>query len=118
MTDHTPPPVQAAAQPPVQQVYVQYAPRPSNNALAVAGLILSIVGLVLALIPILGLFLFWVPSLLGIIFGFIGISTANRLNGLNKLQALWAIILGFAAGPAGLIFTMVLAAAGSAARGS
>ncbi|CAN5372695.1 hypothetical protein BH11ACT4_BH11ACT4_05110 [soil metagenome] len=111
-----PTPYQPAV-PPVQQVYVQYAPSPTNG-LAVAGLILAIVGLFLALIPFVGFFLFWVPSILGIVFGFIGLSTATRLGGLHRMSALWAVILGFAAGPLGLLFTLVIAALGRAVSGS
>jgi hypothetical protein len=96
------------------QVYIQLAPRPSTNGLAVAALILGTIGFVIGLIPIAGIFLFWVPALLAIIFGFIGISTASRLNGLNRPQAIWGVILGFAAGPASLIALLLLVAFGQA----
>ena len=56
-------------QPPIQQVYVQLAPRQPTNGLAIAGLVTGIVGAALSLIPLLGLFLCWLPTLLAIIFG-------------------------------------------------
>jgi hypothetical protein len=82
--------------PPPTQVYVQVSPRPSTNGLAITALILGIVGAALSLIPIVGLFLCWLPALLAIIFGFIGLGTASRLNGLRRNEALWGTILGFA----------------------
>ncbi|MBN9150558.1 MAG: hypothetical protein J0H56_03945 [Micrococcales bacterium] len=94
-------------QPPVQQVYVQYAPRPSTNGLALAALILGIVGAALSLIPLLGPFLCWLPALLAIIFGFVGLSTANRMNGLRKIEAIWGIILGFAPIPITIMWFIV-----------
>jgi hypothetical protein len=80
----------------MHQVYVQYAPRPSSNGLAVAALVLGVVGTALSLIPFLGLFLCWLPALLAIIFGFVGLGTARRSNGFRRTEALWGAILGFA----------------------
>jgi hypothetical protein len=106
MSDSQPQPY--APQP--TQVYVQLAPRPSTNGLAIAALILGIVGAALSLIPVLGLFLCWLPALLAIVFGFIGLSTARRLNGLRRSEALWGTILGFAPIPITIGWVMVLAA--------
>lgn len=78
---------------PQQPLYV-YVQKPPSNGLAVAGLVLGITGAVLALIPLVGVFLCWLPALLAIIFGFIGIATANR-TGLRKTEAIWAVVLGF-----------------------
>jgi hypothetical protein len=80
----------------VHQVYVQYAPRPNSNGLAVAALVLGVVGTALSLIPFLGLFLCWLPALLAIVFGFVGLGTARRSNGFRRTEALWGAILGFA----------------------
>gem|GEM_PF-2844295 len=96
-----------------QPVYVQMVARPTNG-IAVAAVVLGVVGFVVGLFPIAGIFLFWIPALLAIIFGFIGISTASRLGGLNRGQAIWGVILGFAAGPASFIALMVLVAFGQA----
>lgn len=77
-------------QPPV--VHVQYVRPPSNNGIAIAGLILGITGAALALIPLLGLFLCGLPALLAIIFGFVGLS---HPTGFRKKEAIWSVILGF-----------------------
>jgi predicted PurR-regulated permease PerM len=78
--------------------------------LAIAALILGIVGAALSLIPVLGPFLCWLPALLAIVFGFIGLSTASRLNGLRRIEALWGTILGFAPIPITIGWILVLAA--------
>ncbi|WP_345377107.1 hypothetical protein [Frondihabitans cladoniiphilus] len=70
------------------------APRPVTNGLAVASLVLGIVSAALALIPLVGPFLCWLPALLAIIFGCIGIGTANRIGGYRKSSAVWGIICG------------------------
>lgn len=78
-----------------------------NNSLALASFILGIIAVSIGFLfgifgygtdPLrLGIFLFLTsgPSLLAIIFGFIGISTANRLGGKRKGLAIRGIILGF-----------------------
>lgn len=103
--------------PPVQQVYVQYAPKPSSNGLALAGLILGIVGAALSLIPFIGLFFCWLPALLAIIFGFVGLNTAKTLGGLRSKEALWGVILGFAPIPI-TIGWFVIGMIGAAMNGS
>jgi hypothetical protein len=81
---------------------------PPTNALAVAGFTLGCVAvacslfvpfempalLLLLIFPLLLLFVV-IPALLAIIFGFVGISTANRLGGERKSLAVWAVVLGF-----------------------
>jgi hypothetical protein len=93
MTDH-----QAA-----QHVYLHFAPRATTNGLALAGLILGIVAAVGALIPFLGMFLAALPALLAIIFGIVGVVTANRNHGLRARMAIAAIILGCTPLPIGLV---------------
>jgi hypothetical protein len=51
------------------------------------------------------------PALLAIIFGFIGLGTASRLNGLRRNEALWGTILGFAPIPITLVWIVILSAA-------
>jgi hypothetical protein len=92
------------------QVYVRMEARPSTNGLAIAAVILGIVGAGLSLIPLVGLFLCWLPALLAIIFGFIGLSTASRLNGLRRIEALWGTILGFAPIPITIGWLLLLTA--------
>ena len=88
---------------------MSYSPplAPPNNSLALAsnvlgwisaGLGLTIGFLVTAVTPlsiVAVLLISGVPGLLAIVFGFIGISTANRLGGLRKGMALIGVILGF-----------------------
>lgn len=80
---------------------------PPNNSLALASAVLGIIitagGVLFAIWPngrtALGvtvmLILFTVPGLLAIIFGFVGISTANRLRGKRKELAVLGVVLGF-----------------------
>jgi hypothetical protein len=113
MSDSQQPPYGQQPQPyapPPAQVYVRMEPRPSTNGLAIAALILGIVGAALSLIPLVGLFLCWLPALLAIVFGFIGLSTAGRLNGLRRSEALWGTILGFAPIPITIGWTLLLIA--------
>ncbi|WP_211331653.1 DUF4190 domain-containing protein [Frondihabitans australicus] len=102
---------------PVQQVYVQFAPKPQSNGLAIASLILGIVGAALSLIPIAGIFLCWLPALLAIIFGFIGVGTANRAGGFRRTQAIAGIVCGFLPVPIILIL-LALVVPFSASSGS
>jgi uncharacterized membrane protein len=94
-------------------VYVQYAPKPATNGLAIAGMVLGIVGALLALIPFAGVFLCWLPALLGIIFGFIGLGTANRNYGVRRGEAIAAIVCGFLPIPITMFGVMILAAIGA-----
>ena len=71
---------------------------PPTNALALAGYILGAVAVALSVfLGWLGLFIGFVPALLAIIFGFVGINTANRMGGLRKRDAVWAVVMGFMA---------------------
>jgi hypothetical protein len=82
---------------------------PPSNALALASLVLGIIasgwGLVIGFLhgganPLGVITLVWMPTvlpgLLAVIFGFIGVTTANRLNGRRKGLAIWGIVLGVA----------------------
>jgi len=92
-----------------QPTYVQMV-RPPSNGMAVAGLVLGIVAIVLAIIPLVGLVLVWLPGLLAIIFGAIGLGAARQLRGLGRQAAGWALGLGIAAGPVALMVLPVLGA--------
>lgn len=66
---------------------------PPSNALALAGFVLGAAGVLLVFVP--GAWaLPLLPALLAVIFGFVGITTANRLAGRRKVMAVWAVILG------------------------
>lgn len=76
----------------VTVVYDPHGPRP--NGIAVAALVLGIVGLVVGIIPLfVGLVLSAVPTVLAILFGLIGLTrTASRHSGF--VPALTGLALG------------------------
>jgi hypothetical protein len=79
-----------------------------GNGLAVAGLVIGIIAVVLCFVP----FLNWVLGILGIIFGGVGLSKANRIGGKNKGMAIAGLILGVVGLVLGtVIFVMALSAA-------
>jgi hypothetical protein len=100
-----------------QQLFVTVQ-RYSTNGVALAALILGIAGAALSLIPLLGLFFCWLPALLAIIFGFIGLSNAKKLNGLRHSVALWGVILGFAPIPITVVYLIIGTAIGAVSGGS
>lgn len=67
---------------------------PPTNALALAGLILGIIAAILSIFYG-GWILALLPALLALIFGFVGINTANRLGGKRRGMAIAAVILAF-----------------------
>ncbi len=76
---HNPPP---SAEPQQQQS--------QGNGMAVAGLVLGILGLVFLWIPFLG----WILALLGIIFGAVGNGKANKIGGKGKGMAVAGLVMG------------------------
>lgn len=71
-----------------------------GNGMAVAGLVLGIIGLVLCWIPFLG----WILALLGVIFGALGMSKAKKIGGRGNGMA----IAGLVTGALGLLVGIVL----------
>ena len=63
-----------------------YPAQPATNGMAVASLVLGIVGLVFSFIPIIGL-IAWPLVILGIVFGGVGLSKANEVPGAPKGMA-------------------------------
>jgi hypothetical protein len=92
---------------------VMYLQRPPSNGLAVAGLVLGIVGLLTALIPLVGWFFAFLPALLAVIFGHIGFGTAKR-TGLRKGESIASVLLGYIALVGVPILASVLLAFGAA----
>ena len=82
-----------------QYGYTPGQPQPGNG-MAVTGLVLGIIGLVLCWIPFLG----WLLALLGVIFGALGVSKANKIQGRGKGMA----IAGLVTGVIGLLLGIVL----------
>jgi hypothetical protein len=79
-----------------------YTPGPAmqqGNGMAVAGLVLGIIGLVLCWFPFVG----WLLALLGIIFGGLGMGKANKLEGRGKGMAIAGLALGIVALLLGLV---------------
>jgi hypothetical protein len=58
--------------------------------MAVAGLVLGIIGLVFCWVPFLG----WILALLGIIFGGLGMGKANKIGGRGKGLAIGGLVCG------------------------
>jgi hypothetical protein len=82
--------------PPGPSPQVQFQPEqlgqpatPQGNGLAVAGLVLGILGLVFCFVPFFG----WVLAILGIIFGAVGLNKANKV-GRGKGLAIAGLICG------------------------
>jgi hypothetical protein len=87
VSDQPPPP----AQPPERQEVVYVERR--GSGMAVAALVCGIVGAVIALIPILGIFGI-ILGLLGLIFGLVGWSKARKGQSGGKGMAISGAILG------------------------
>ncbi len=85
---------------PQSQVIYQQVVRPPSNGLAVAALVLGIVGITVGIwsvVPFLGLIaavFAFVPSVLAVIFGIVGWQKAGRIGGVGRGQALTGLILG------------------------
>jgi hypothetical protein len=67
---------------------------PRSNGMATTGGTLGIVGAVLSLIPLIGIFIGLVMGVLAIIFGSVGMSRANALGGAGKGMAVTGLVLG------------------------
>jgi hypothetical protein len=65
--------------------------------MAIAGLVLGLVAIVLALIPFAGLVLSAIPALLVIIFGAVGLRTSRLLGALRRGSSLAGVWLGVSA---------------------
>ncbi|ALJ22092.1 DUF4190 domain-containing protein [Microbacterium sp. No. 7] len=85
-------------QPPVTYVQIQ---KPPVNGSAIAGMILGIVALAIGIwapIPFFGLVagtVAFIPTLLAITFGHIGLAGSKRLNNTGKAQAITGLVLGY-----------------------
>ncbi|HEY7597053.1 MAG TPA: hypothetical protein VH969_28155 [Actinophytocola sp.] len=87
-----------------------YPPQPypvqQSNGMGVTALVLGIVGLVFSLIPIIGV-IAWPLTILGVIFGAVGLSKAGRVPGMPKGTA----IAGLTCSLVGLGICIIWAAA-------
>ena len=75
-----------------------------KTGMAVAGLVCSVVALFFSIIPFIGMLLTPTPAILGMLFGAIGLSQANKGGG-HKLLA----IAGVACGVLALVIVVALA---------
>lgn len=84
--------------PPPQYVVMQ---RPPSNGKAIGGMVLGIIAIAVgiwSLIPLLGLFaaiLGFVPSIIAILLGHMGLSESVKLGGIGKAQAVTGLTLGW-----------------------
>ncbi|MEU2432683.1 DUF4190 domain-containing protein [Streptomyces sp. NPDC007861] len=76
------------------------APQP-RNGMGVTALVLGIVGVVLGLVVVL-FWMSWLPALLAVVFGLVGLSHARKGLATNKAMALAGVILGVT----GLLFAV------------
>lgn len=110
-TSHTRPkdPLPAAPPPPPsgdqqQVVYVQQA----GNGLAVAALVLGIIGVVLGLVPIL-FFLAWILGILALVLGLVARNRAKKTPQVGrKTMATWGAVLGAAAIALGVVGVVIV----------
>lgn len=85
----------------MQQTIYQQVVRAPSNGVAIAALVLGIVAIVLGVwipIPILGLvvmFLAFVPAVLAVVFGHVGLRVAARTGGLGRGASVTGLILGY-----------------------
>lgn len=101
-----PPPEQPSGVPPYVQPGMQHGypggPQPSNG-LAIAGLVLGIVGVVLCWIPFLGVLL----GVLAIVFGALGKKKANQ-GAQGSGQAVAGLVLGIIATALAVLITILV----------
>lgn len=85
---------------PSNQVIYQQVVRAPSNGMAVAALVLGLVAIVVGIwspIPLIGFitaFFAFIPALLAVIFGVVGLRRAAQLARLGRGQALTGLILG------------------------
>jgi len=84
-------------------------PPQQGNGLAVAGMVLGILGLVLCWVPFIG----WLIAVVGVILGAIGWSKANK-TGKNKGMAIAGVVCGIVGLAIGVIFLVMAMTAVSA----
>jgi hypothetical protein len=83
-----------------QVIYQQIVRAPSNGT-AIASLVLGIVAILAGMwipIPFIGLimmFLAFVPAVLAVVFGHVGLRTSSRSGGTGRGAALTGLVLGY-----------------------
>jgi uncharacterized membrane protein len=86
---------------PQQQIIYQQVIKPPTNGMAITSLVPGIVAIVTGIwipIPILGLFMMFLaflPAVLAVIFGHVGLRSATRLGGIGRGVSLTRLILGY-----------------------
>ena len=97
------PPQPYAAPQPYPAGYAYAAPQ-AGNGMAVAALVLGILSLILSWLLVVDFIL----AVLAIIFGAVGLSTANKRNGAGKGMAIAGLVLGLITIALGIIFWVVI----------
>ncbi|MEV0260555.1 DUF4190 domain-containing protein [Streptomyces sp. NPDC050617] len=90
---YPPPPPSPSSSPYAHPYPYPVPPPPDRNAMGVASLVLGLAGVALGLAVVL-FWMSWLPALLAVIFGFIGLSHARKGLATNKGMALAGVILG------------------------
>ncbi|WP_174843925.1 DUF4190 domain-containing protein [Cryobacterium sandaracinum] len=86
---------------PQQQIIYQQVIKAPTNGMAITSLVLGIVAIITGIwipIPILGLFMMFLaflPAVLAVIFGHVGLRNATRLGGIGRGASLTGLILGY-----------------------
>ncbi|MEV4602017.1 DUF4190 domain-containing protein [Amycolatopsis sp. NPDC049253] len=94
---------------PIPQMPAPMVPQ-RKNGLGVAGFVLGLVGLVFAFIPIIGV-IAWPLTILGVIFGVVGIVRVNKGEADNKGMAITAVVLSAIGLVICVVWTVVVGAA-------
>ena len=101
----TEPPQPDQPQPYNGPIYVQAAaPR---NGMGVAALVLGLIGLAIALIPILG-FIGILLGILALVFGLVGVGRARKGIATNKVMSWFGAVLGVCAIAVGIVGLVIV----------
>ncbi|MFW6034398.1 MAG: DUF4190 domain-containing protein [bacterium] len=78
-----------AQQPPPYPQYPPYPPQAPTNGMAIASLVLGIVGITI------GWFLIGIPSVLAVVFGHVALNTIGRTGQQGKGMAIAGLVTGY-----------------------
>ena len=91
MSSTPPPPPPTAGSVPAPVMVV-----PQSNGLATSGFVVSLIGLVFSIIPVIGV-IAWILAPIGVVLSAVGISAAGKNGGVGKGLAIAGLVLGMVA---------------------